>query len=406
MRADQMQHSAREIVALLEKSQILATVRQCRSASSNEKKQASLARLGHAGALLMESGESLSAQSRSLLKCLHLDPLMTPSYWRGVLSEDIDNASRQAELVRLFSRVLFASNHLPDLLNLLDTTDAAAPAIVPLAEGEQAMTIRLSDAGEKASDPDRLARAIDGIDMLYSACASLARKPAMDLQLLNVSGNEHRDIGFLGDTEAVQAVKIIIESIPDALIDIDPEQDIDIQQLVQSLPVFEDLKVLQKLGTYTPSDLQDIRDTMHQGVLLTLESGVILVYDDEIGQGYEERDNAGPANRKPAAIKAVPSAVSGADAATPFVPVLQKSDNDSGNKPGAAGSKLHVATAPRAVQSTSSEKEPGKDEYYDQYLKERERSQSGAPADDLLDTENNGDKRDSAINNLLKGLKK
>lgn len=396
MRADQMQQSAREIVALLDNSQVLASVRQCRSASSNEKKQASLARLAHAGALLMESGESLGGHSRTMLKRLHLDSLMTPGYWRDLLSDDMDNASRQSELVRLFSRVLFASNHLPDLVNLLSTADS--PLAVPVAEGEQEIIIRLNDAGEKASDPDRLARAIDGIDMLYSACASLARKPAVDLQLLSVSGIEFRDVAFLGDTEAVQAVKIIIESIPDALIDIDPEQDLDIQQLVRSLPVFEDLKLLQKLGTYTPSDLQDIRDTMHQGVLLTLESGVILVDEDEEGQPSESvsesKSTAEVPGRGPALIQTLPG--------TRSAPDLEKTSNSAQAVPKfGAGVTPGQAAGPKAVQP-----QPGQDQYYDQYLKERERLQSGSPAEDVPATDGTSDKRDNAIDNLLKGLKK
>ena len=402
MRADQMQQAAKDIAALLKNSDILDIIRQCRVAAA-DKKHASLAKLGHAGAVLMESTEKLDKPALLVLKQLHLDSLTSPGYWRNLLADTNEEKARQAELVRLYSRVLFATNHLPSLLNLMSSVGGGAGGTTSVTEGEQILTIKLTDAGERASDPDRLARAIDGIDMLYSACASLAKKPAMDLELINVTGSTDRDINFLGDLEAIQAVKTIIESIPDAIVDIDPEEEIDIQHLVQSLPIFDDLKVLQKMGTYTPSDLQDIRDTMHQGVLLSLESGVVLVY-------AENEERASPSEPVPARriVKAVPS-----------VPVLQAATgakDGSGAAVPKTGSSAEKRPAVRsAVAKPSSEKASGaelnssaageKDEFYDQYLKERERLQSGAESTDVPE-DGLADKRDNAINNLLRGLKK
>lgn len=400
MRADQMQRAAGAIVALLKESEILDIVRQCRVPVS-EQKHARLAKLGHASAVLMEATENLDPHARKVLTELHLDSLTSPGYWRGLLAETTDDKTRQVELVRLYSRVLFATNHLPSLMNLLsNVTDVPAQYA---KDGEKTMVITLSDAGEKASDPDRLARVIDGIDMLYSACATLAKKPAIDLQLISVTGRaSRREITFLGDDEAIQAVITIIESIPDAIADLDPDEGIDIQFLVQSLPIFEDLKVLQKLGTYSLTDLQDIRDTMHQGVLLAIESGAVLGEAEDGVEGdpsHKQNAQQRGAASKSASLKPVRN--------MPELPASEPSEppNPTPNPP----SQNTATSAEKSQQYDLSEAQPSaaKDEYYDQYLRERERLQSGDDDEpDQPESNKASDKRGNAIDSLLRSLKK
>lgn len=289
MRSDELRTAVTKIVELLNRADIRAAVDQYRTAKGDQT-TAAAARLGHAGAIVMERIEALSVQEKLVVERLHLQTLGSAAYWQALTSPNLDPAKRRAELVRLASRVIFATSHLPALTALLEgvTPGMAVPvggsgSVDPMLEavnaGEGALFIRLTDAGEKASDPDRVARAIDGIDMLYSACASIARKPAIDLRMDQITArqNRDRDFRFTGEKDSIAAVLAVIDSIPGALADIDPEQDIDLDSVVRSLPIFQDLNTLAALGTYSGKDLNDITDTMHQGSLLTLESGVILI---------------------------------------------------------------------------------------------------------------------------------
>jgi len=99
----------------------------------------------------------------------------------------------------------------------------------------------------------------------------------MDLRLDSINGLIARDIAFMGERDSIAAVSAVIGSIPEALEDIHPDEDLDLDALVASLPIFQDLNTLASLGTFTQTDLKDISETMHQGVMLVLESGVILV---------------------------------------------------------------------------------------------------------------------------------
>jgi len=331
MHAEELRMAVAKVVDILEKSDIRSVVNQYRSAKGDQR-TATAARLGHSGAVIMERLDAMSPAERQVTRLLHLEPLGTTDYWQDLLGSVTEPKRHQAAIVHLASRVMFACNHLPNLINLLgsvNVADADQGHAPTLEAGEGGLDIRLTDAGERASDPDRLARAIDGIDMLYSACASIARKPAMDLRLDSVKAqkNRDRDLQFTGERDSVAAVYAVIDSIPGALADIDPEQDIDLDAIVQSLPIFDDLNTLASLGTFSKKDLKDISDTMHQGALLTLESGVILV-------------STGSSNS------------------------LASSANDANTHDAIAAS--HVNAGHDADGS------PERDEHYDRYLRERE----------------------------------
>jgi len=353
MRADELRTAIRRVVEVLNKADILAVVKEYRTAQGDNRAVAA-ARLGHAGAVIMENMDKFSDAEKAVVKCMFLDSLGTTQYWQGLLASAGDPSKNSAELVHLFSRVMFASTHLPNLATLLGAVDqtGASSAAGPLRKalsGEARLTIRLTDAGERASDPDRIARSVDGIDMLYSACASIARKPAMDLRLDGISGSDARDIHFMGERDSITAVSAVIGSIPEALEDIDPDDDLDLDELVASLPIFEDLNTLANLGTFTQTDLKDISETMHQGAMLILESGVTLV--DEAHAAAQAAGHGHPVQMRPGASNAKPAQ----DTSTGTTPILKR-------------------------RSPANGQAEERDEHYERYLREREALQSRGAA--------------------------
>lgn len=291
MHADELRVAVNSILDILNRSEVQTVVRDYRTAAADQRAEAT-ARLARAGAVLREDLQRLDTDQRQVLGILHLDALATPDYWSTLL-DTTDPRAMNAELVRLYSRVMFARDHLPRMLELVspesarsvsprDTQASAGsePSSMidhPPGHGEHRLNIRLTDAGERAADPDRVARAIDAVDMLYSACASMARKPAMDLRLDLVDGIESRDLWFTGERDSISAVIAVLAAIPDVLEELDPDGDIDLDDVVRTLPIFADLQTLGAGGTFGTDDLKDISDTMHQGALLALESGVILL---------------------------------------------------------------------------------------------------------------------------------
>lgn len=405
MHADELRVAIDKVVDTLAASGIMTAIRDYRTAKGDQQPVAA-ARLGHAGAMLMERMGNVTPAEETALKIMHLNNLRDTGYWQALLSIQKSEQERNAELVHLYSRVMFASNHLPNFSALLGRVDAgagagasvaasaaaanssgasstaAADSAAELQAGESRITIQLTDAGEKASDPDRIARSIDGIDMLYSACASLSRRPAMDLRLDYLVGSDERSIVFTGESDSVSAMAAIIDSIPEALANLNDDQEIDLDALVQSLPIFSELNTLAGHGAFSEKDLRDIRETMHQGALLTLESGVVLP---------EPPVQAAKTSAKASVASAPKSGVSAAGLAA-----------------------AHMA-------ASSSESPAGRDEHYERYLEERAAMQNGSAHSMAEDSNHNPDPfpalgnavdadepmsedKQAAVENLLKSL--
>ncbi len=283
MHADQLRTTVTRIVDTLIRSDIKTLVDQFRVAKDDQR-TAAAARLGNAGATIVGRFDDLSPDERRVVALLHLDKLGTTEYWHTLLSPETDPKAARAESVRLQSRLLFATNHLPGMLGLLE--GVAKPAALndhpyfryPLGTGEARLIVRLTDASVFAADPDRVARAIDGIDMLYQACASIVQKHSVDLRLDAIDGvNPSRDLHFTGDQDCIASVITILDSIPGALASIEPGQNIDVESVVQSLPVFTELDDIANQGAFSATDMSDIRDSVYQGALLSLESAAILI---------------------------------------------------------------------------------------------------------------------------------
>ncbi len=360
MRADELRTAVNRITLILDKADVRSAVDRFRSARGDERTVAA-ARLGHAGAIIMERFEQLTPAERRVVKHLHLDSLASPSYWDSLIASAGKPGPVDGEIVRLASRVMYASSHLPGLIALLDESESGAQQHYAQAPTEGRLIVRLADAGERATDPDRVARSIDGVDMLYSACASIARKPAIDLRLEGISGDETRDIHFTGDKDATAAATAVLQSIPDAIAAFDDSEDLDLDDIIASLPVFEDLQTLASLGSFTPTDLKDITETMYQGAMLALESGVSLVTTGKpSSNGATPPARSTPVPRSNAVV-AVPSAgYPDDDLDTPMLTTPQ------------ADATLNGAAGADAANGSAVD-------HYNRYLQEREAMQQTSP---------------------------
>ncbi len=80
MHADELRMAVTKIVEILNKSDILGVVNQYRSSKGDQRTSAA-ARLGHAGAVIMDRLDAMSPTERQVARCLHLDTLGSSEYW-------------------------------------------------------------------------------------------------------------------------------------------------------------------------------------------------------------------------------------------------------------------------------------------------------------------------------------
>lgn len=420
MRADQLRSAAGTIAELLKKSDLLNSIRQHRDAREERQRQGTRSRLSQSAKIIIAGTRGFSEAENKVGALLHLDKLSSVDYWQALLNAEGDQRAQHTELVQLYSRVMFASSHLPSLLNMVSDV-RSAPAAIDRNPGENTLVLRLSDAGEKASDPDRIARAIDGIDMIYAASISLSRRPAIDLQLREISGHPEKLLMFLGDDEGISALCTVLESIPVALDSYRDDEELDLAQVVGSLPIFDDLATLAETASYSEVELRDIDDTMHQGVMLALESGVVVHHmpppvDPDNGVTTLNKRAAGPQrhqqeNEQSRGFATEAHARYGGDSE----PDRVEHYRDREQQPGMNGD-AHPAQQPAYRDGASDVADHDQyadddsDDYYQHYLEQRERLRDGGvEADDRMQQhrpEPRGrEQKGSPLTSLFKGLR-
>ena len=376
MSGNELRSAINSVVELLRSTQIQQAISHFRTALIRNEKSTAIDHLNAASQQLMAGYAHFGAAEKKVCGFMHLENLGSDKYWSEILSISHGLEQTRAEVVQLYSRVMFAANHLPGLVALLDTENGKDKA---LPRGRAYLEIRLLDAGEKASDLDRISRTIDGIDMVYSACVSLAKKPAVNLSLVSVTGDIGRHLVFEGDQDGVNAVRAVIESIADEVADLRDTDSFDPDSLVSDLPVFDDLATLQKLGTFRSPEVAQISESLHEGCLLIMESGVLL---------EPEQNKSTPGNKvivlpvdrsvnnKPAAVEiATPEPLPTPDTSVAPLksaePIVTLKRTESPNKAGQVNTAASASTKTDGLSP---------DEFYRRYLKEKNRMQSSTDA--------------------------
>ncbi len=352
------------IVDLLSKTKIQEAVTQFRTALVNKDVSQPSSQLLVSSNKLIEGLHSLGALELKVWKYMHLEQLGLPQYFNDIISLKAGYEETRAEVVQVYSRIMFATNHLPGIIKLLDAhlkTESRSAT----ADGNDLLEIKLYDAGEKASDPDRISRTLDGVDMLYAACVNLSKKPAVDLSLIRISGDANRHIQFEGDYDAISSIKVIIDSIADGISDIEDINNFSPDQIVSDLPVFTNLARLQEMGNFRDDEIAQISESIHEGCSLIMESGVMLEQSrfKKIPKNSANTQTKNKSAKTPhiqTVVKTVPVSIADhaakvsvkridAEEPKPIEQNLPKTDRDERNKP----------------------KDPSPHDFYRAYLKEK-----------------------------------
>ena len=369
MSGNKLSAAVAPVVELLKRTQLQEATSSFRSALVSGRFADAGERLQEAGMQFVDAFGRFSDAELQVCRYLHLEELGRGAYWRRICTAAEGPEKTRADVVTLYSRVMFATNHLPGLMQIFKASGEESRSNP--REGASELHVRLLDAGERASDPDRISRTIDGVEMLYSACIGISRKASIDLSLVGVSGpaNEKR-VTFEGDRDGVSAVVAVIESIADEIASAEDLEHCDPEELVLQLPIFEDLETLQSVKKISAEEASEIAESLREGALLVMESGVLLM-----------------AQEKPRVVAAKPTVV---PLRTPDDAYQKAISSGAGQQPAThAGAEKPVVKLKtpdyNASQETSQEvdEEPSvddmsPDEFYQHYLSEKNRIQGKA----------------------------
>ena len=378
-----MKHAVRSVVELLRSSQIQQAVSHFRTALLKNEKNNAGEQLLEVSGRVVEACKKFNEAEIRVCEYLHLENIGLVTYWDDLVKVRAGLGPTRAETVQLYSRLLFTCNHLPGLLQLMDEMDGSRVVHKP-AGNRSLLEIRLIDAGEKASDPDRISRTIDGVDMVYTACVNMARKPAVDLSMLSLSGDKDRMLVFEGDKDGVNAVKATIDLIGDELSDVEDFENFNPEQLVSELPVFDDLQTLKNLGSFSAEEVDEISRSMREGCLLVLESGALLK-EDELKYSHDN--------------KVIQLPVENAQSRKSLSDIAGESES----RPTVTLKKVESREQEPAQPTSPAVSEESPDKFYQQYLKEKGRLEAASAS---IEKELDEELSDEAMDRLMSDIDK
>jgi hypothetical protein len=267
--------SCANLSGALTASGLLEAIRSYRSGLlSNSGKLAAQGQLAQACADYIAAAQAYDSDTRRVVERLHLTELQSEQFWSSI-TDGAALRDRQRLLVAAYSKVLFASNHLPSLMDTLRLLGDDA-----VASDAGTLQLLLLDADLPASSPDRLARVIDGIDLIYQACAAIiSRSDQQPLQLQSIHGQVSRTLTLRGEQSLLSAACHVLTVAQDTAQSSQRQQ----QDLREQLALMQPVAVLDRLdvlGRHSDAEIEQIRESLIAGSIMLIEATVQIDSSD------------------------------------------------------------------------------------------------------------------------------
>lgn len=284
---NQLLSSVENVLNALEVSGLQAAVVQYRESIIAGDADSAVGELARASDQYLDHAAAYSQSDSALAGNLHLAPLESPGFWFDISAAVLDETLRLSTLAEIQENLGFASRHLPKLLALSDGHGSVGTDL-PVNDNA-IIRVRIHDAVEKASFPDRISRLIDGVDMIYQCCADLAGESPDELEVMSVSGFNHRAFVFKGHPEVATATRRIIRALyQQASISL-KEENYSVDQIAEQIPFMHAIDELFRVNALDAHAANEIREGVLAGSIMLLECGV-RIHGDRHTKGANDND--------------------------------------------------------------------------------------------------------------------
>ena len=291
MNSEQLFACSQGVVQALQRCALAPALQGCLASESTENNHA----LSEAFSSYLDSASGFSNSEAVVASHAGLAGLQSPSFWF-----DLDTgtpADKRRKRLKCLKLVLQGQAFLSHLSALVQ--DQADP--VDFHDTASEIKMRIVDAADCASDPDRISRLIDGVDLIYRACARLAGTDENGLKVMRLGGSWGRTIVFNGDEEPATASRRIIRAANDLASNSMQTQTYSVEEIAENNPFLLALDELFRVGAVNADDAEDIRQGVLGGSIMLLECGARLYGVDASGDPMAFRS----AKQSAAAVKPV-----------------------------------------------------------------------------------------------------
>jgi len=233
--------------------------------------------------------DQYDATTQRVETILHLAELRSAEFWNSVLTARSAAAAIRL-LVPMYSRILFASNHLPQLTEI-------ARHGWQVAVGHDAESSALQRelcvgfaAGQMLTTRD-LTRVIDALNDAHDAFCRLNRMGGSQLEMMAFSGSGKQKLQF-------RAHRSIVAALSDLLAWLERENISDIDGLAD-MPILAALPDLAKLTGLPDSDVPQLHEDIRSAARVLFEHRLILHKQfSHAGSALESADQIDTGNQQ------------------------------------------------------------------------------------------------------------
>lgn len=210
--------------------------------------------------------------SRALAETLGLAPLENADTWSLLIAAE----RRAQEAFTYAERVRFATQHLPRVAGLLE--QAGVPAVdAARRDGAALLTVQVIEAPRRFSTPTRLATLLESLDLLYSACATLAGAEPNGLSVIACDSGSDKTFELMGAPAVIAALRALLLSVWDRVVF---HREVAVPQryrlAAESLPVLHEVREQAKEGRISPEQAELLRRRIVEGTGRFLAAGATI----------------------------------------------------------------------------------------------------------------------------------
>ncbi len=212
--------------------------------------------------------EKFSEGALFLEKALGFDTLRDPDPWI-VMSKNGEMAADNP-----LANITGVLSALQAIANMLSENEKLASP----ADGRDTLTLVLYEQADRPqSSPRRISDALEGMALLYEACARMQQAPFDDLCVVSCDSGGDKLFIFEGGTEIMSSLKDLVLSIWERIV-FYRERSLQerISLLTHSLPVLDRAAEMELHGTLGGRDAEAVRVAVTNGVKRFLSSGSMM----------------------------------------------------------------------------------------------------------------------------------
>jgi hypothetical protein len=219
---------------------------------------------------------------KKILDVFDLTGIENPKLWAKLLTGEKPEAREKG---RPFYRgVIYMNDYLGKIVDLLKQDNLEyikheqnITVSNLYTENKSLITVILPETEKEVSNPERLIKILESINLFYKTLASIFGKPEHDLSVVAIDSGSDKSFDFLGAAKVVSAVKELIIELWDRIVFYrEKKMHERIDLITKTLPVIEKINSLEKDGKIVREQAEIFRRNIFEGAKGFIAAGAIL----------------------------------------------------------------------------------------------------------------------------------